>query len=111
MTQSCTVSWATDIYPSFESTGSGTCASAACHGGTDAPTMVDNDPTTTYDTLNKYQINGENYVGGTSSAILCSLGITMPVCGTAQMPEAPGILGSAVLTQISTWVQCGAPDN
>lgn len=110
-TQSCSVSWKTNIYPSFESTGSGTCATAACHGGTNAPTMVDNDPTTTYNNLAKYPINGNNYVGGTTPAIECNLGITTPLCGLAQMPEAPGALGSNVLTAISTWVQCGSPNN
>jgi hypothetical protein len=111
MTQSCTVSWTTDIYPSFETTGSGTCATAACHGGTNPPTMVDGDPTTTYNNLSKYPINGNDYVGGATPAIECNLGITTPLCGLAQMPEAPGALGSNVLTAISTWVTCGSPDN
>jgi hypothetical protein len=111
MTQSCTVSWKTDIYPSFESTGSGTCASAACHGGTSAPTMVDNDPTTTWTNLSKYPINGVNVVGGTNPALECNLGITTPLCGLAQMPLAPGALGTNVLTAISTWSACGSPDN
>ena len=107
----CSVSWTTDVFPNLESTGSGTCGTAACHGGANPPTIVDNDPTTTWKNLDAYQINGAPYVGATNAAIECNTGITSPVCGLLQMPEAPGTLSATVRTAISTWVACGAPNN
>jgi len=116
MTQNCTVSWKTQVFPLFMSTGPGQCASAACHGGTNPPTIADNDPATSLQNLQKYTINGKQYVatGSTDpagSSIECNLGMVTPVCGLAQMPEAPGALDAAQRTTIDTWVKCGAPNN
>lgn len=105
------MSWTTAIFPNLESTGSGTCGNSACHGGTNPPTIVDGDPTTTWTNLSKYMINGAPYVGATNAGIECNLGITTPLCGLVQMPEAPGTLSASVQTSIQTWVACGALDN
>jgi hypothetical protein len=110
------VSWKTTIFPVFESTGAAACGTQTCHGGTDSPTIVDGDPNTTFTNLTKYQINGKAYIatGDTNPAdseIECNTGITTPACGIAQMPEAPGVLDSANLTNIKTWLACGAPNN
>jgi hypothetical protein len=110
------VSWATTIFPYFESTGSGTCATQICHGGTNAPTIVDGDPATTYTNLTTYTINGLHYLAAgqtnpAQSSIECNIGITTPACGIAQMPEAPGTLDATARTDITTWLTCGAPNN
>ena len=99
----------------FESTGSGQCATGACHGGTNAPTILDNNPATTYTNLKAYSINGNPLinVGNTNpadSSLECDLGITQPVCGLGQMPQAPGALGANQWTSIDTWVKCGSPE-
>ena len=112
----CAVSWATTIFPTFESTGTGTCASTGCHGGTSAPTMTDGNPAATYATLTAYSINGLKYIaaGNTNpadSSIECNIGITTPLCGLAQMPEAPGQLNATARTNLTTWLACGAPNN
>jgi hypothetical protein len=112
----CTVSWSGTIFPYFESTGQGTCGTQLCHGGTNAPTIVDGNAATTFTNLTTYTINGLNYIatGNTnpaSSAIECNIGITTPACGIAQMPEAPGTLNATARTNITTWLACGAPNN
>ena len=112
----CTVSWSGTIFPYFESTGQGTCGTQLCHGGTNAPTIVDGNAATTFTNLTLYTINGLNYIatGNTnpaSSAIECNIGITTPACGIAQMPEAPGALNATARTNITTWLACGAPNN
>jgi hypothetical protein len=66
--------------------------------------------------MSVYNINGKPLfkTGDTNpsdSTIECDLGIQTPVCGIAQMPEAPGVLSGPNLTIIDTWVRCGAPDN
>ncbi|HEY8088246.1 MAG TPA: hypothetical protein VIF09_10385 [Polyangiaceae bacterium] len=116
VTQSCTVSWKTNVFPLFESTGAGTCGNAACHGGTNPPTVVDNDPATTYKNFSVYNINGKPVfktgdANPSDSTIECDLGIQTPICGIAAMPEAPGVLAAADRTTIDTWVKCGAPNN
>jgi hypothetical protein len=87
-----------------------------CHGGTNPPTIVDGNAATTYTNMSVYNINGKPLfkTGDTNpsdSTIECDLGIQTPVCGIAQMPEAPGALSGANLTTIDTWVKCGAPNN
>ena len=116
VTTNCAVSWKTNVFPLFESTGTGACGNAACHGGTNPPTVVDNDPATTYKNLSVYNINGKPVfkTGDTTpsdSSIECDLGMQTPICGIAAMPEAPGVLAGADRTTIDTWVKCGAPDN
>jgi hypothetical protein len=112
----CSVSWSTTIFPYFESTGSGTCGTTTCHGGTDAPTIVDGNPATTYTNLTTYTINGLHYIAAgqtnpAQSSIECNTGITTPVCGIAEMPEAPGVLSATARSNITTWLMCGAPNN
>jgi hypothetical protein len=115
-TQSCTVSWKTQVFPLFESTGGGTCGTSACHGGASAPTILDNDPATTYTNLSKYSINGKTLIvpadtNPADGTLECNLGMVTPVCGLQQMPQPPGALNSAQRTTIDTWVRCGAPNN
>jgi hypothetical protein len=104
------------VFPILESTGPGACGNAACHGGTNPPTVTDNNAAATYAALSKYNINGKpvvatGVVDPAGSSLECDLGIVTPVCGIAQMPEAPGVLSAANKTTIDTWVKCGAPNN
>jgi hypothetical protein len=41
----------------------------------------------------------------------CNLGITQPACGALAMPASPGVLSSANLQTIDTWIRCGTPQN
>jgi hypothetical protein len=110
------VSWPATIFPYFESTGSGECGTQSCHGGTNAPTIIDGNPATTYTNLTTYSINGLHYLAAgqtnpAESSIECNIGITTPLCGLAQMPTAPGALNATARTDITTWLTCGAPNN
>jgi hypothetical protein len=113
---SCTVSWASQVYPILESTGHGACGTSTCHGGATAPTIVDGNAGLTYTNLTAYTINGSKYVAAgntnpTASSIQCNTGATQPACGLGVMPLAPGALTAADHTTIQTWLACGAPNN
>ena len=116
MPMSCTVSWTNDVFPMLESTGSGACGSATCHAnGAQAPTIIDGNAAGTYNSLKGYTIiNGKPYIapGDTNladSTMDCDL--VTATCGANRMPLAPGVLSTAQLTTIDTWVKCGAPQN
>jgi hypothetical protein len=115
-TGTCAVSWTTDVFPLLESTGAGTCGSAACHAnGAQQPTILDGNATGTYNSLKGYTllnnvgyiVPGDDNVGG--SAMDCNL--VTGTCGALPMPEAPGALTAANKTTIDTWIKCGAPEN
>lgn len=115
-TVGCAVSWTTDVFPMLESTGSGTCGSAACHAnGGQQPNVLDGNPTGTYNAFKGYTLlNGTGYItpGNTSptaSSMDCNL--VTSSCGAIAMPEAPGALSQAQKTTIDTWIKCGAPEN
>ena len=115
-TGNCAVSWANDVFPMLESTGSGGCGSTLCHAnGTRPPYVLDGNAAGTYNTFKGYTIiNGKPYIapGDTNvadSTIDCDL--VAGTCGANKMPLAPGVLSTAQLTTIDTWVKCGAPQN
>lgn len=112
----CPVSWANDVFPLLESTGSGACGSATCHAsGGQVPSVLDGNPAGTYTGFtNLTVINNIPYIapGNTSaaaSAMDCNL--VTATCGPA-MPVSPtGTLSQAQKTTIDTWIKCGAPQN
>lgn len=116
-TMGCSVSWATDVFPMLESTGSGACGSGACHAnGAQQPTVLDGNAAGTYNTFKNYTlINAVGYItpGNTNpanSSIDCDL--VTGLCGANPMPLAPtGSLSQTQKTTIDTWVKCGAPEN
>jgi hypothetical protein len=115
-TGTCAVSWSTDVFPLLESTGSGSCGSAACHAsGGQQPTVIDGNAAGTYDNLKAYTLlNGVGYIvpGDTNvadSAMDCNL--VTGTCGASPMPASPGTLSGTQKTTIDTWVKCGAPQN
>ena len=115
-TGSCAVSWTNDVFPMLESTGSGACGGATCHAnGAQPPTILDGNAAGTYNSLKGYTIiNGKPYIapGDTNiadSTMDCDL--VTGTCGANKMPLAPGVLSTAQLTTIDTWVKCGAPQN
>lgn len=115
-TGSCAVSWTTDVFPLLESTGSGSCGSAACHAnGGQQPNVLDGNATGTYNALKGYTLlDNVGYIvpGNTNpadSAMDCNL--VTSTCGAVAMPQAPGALSQAQKTTIDTWIKCGAPEN
>jgi hypothetical protein len=115
-TGACAVSWANDVFPMLESTGSGSCAGAACHAnGAQQPTILDGNAAGTYNSLKGYTLlNAVGYItpGNTDpagSSIDCNL--VTNSCGAGVMPLQPGTLSAAQKTTIDTWVKCGAPQN
>lgn len=116
-TLGCSVSWATDVFPMLESTGSGACGNTTCHAnGAQPPTVLDGNPGGTYNSFKGYMIlDAKGYItpGDTNvadSTIDCNL--VTNACGAGVMPLSPaGALSQAQKTTIDTWVKCGAPEN
>ena len=114
-TTSCTVSWAKDVFTLFESTGSGSCGTAACHGATQLPTVTDGDAGATYANFKAYSaIDALPYIapGDTNpahAAMECNL--VTGSCGAEAMPASPGTLSAAQKMTIATWLKCGSPQN
>lgn len=109
----CSVSWLTTIWPAMQ--GAWGCASATCHGGGTDPPM-DGTASQAYATLADYTaVNSEPYfnpcsTSASASAFVCNTALT-GTCGI-QMPLASGgTISDAGLTEIATWVACGAPEN
>jgi hypothetical protein len=112
----CTVSYTADIYPKMQ--GTWHCTDAKCHGGTSYSPQLDSADNAYANMLN-YKIGSRPYINPCSidpdaSAFVCN--ISNPNCGSAQMPFPDNTLGSGPmsgsdLTQVTTWVQCGAPKN
>jgi hypothetical protein len=110
------VSWTTDVFPMLESTGSGSCGSAACHAnGGQQPNILDGNATGTYNSLKGYTLlNNVGYIvpgnaNPADSAMDCNL--VTSTCGADAMPLAPGALTATQKTTIDTWIKCGAPEN
>jgi hypothetical protein len=115
-TGTCAVSWANDVFPMLESTGSGSCGSAACHAnGAQQPPVLDGNAAGTYNAFKGYTLlNNVGYItpGDTSpagSSMDCNL--VTNSCGAGVMPMAPGALSAAQKTTIDVWIKCGAPQN
>jgi hypothetical protein len=115
-TPTCSVSWANDVFPMLESSGSGTCGSASCHAsGGQQPSVLDGNPTGTYSAFKSYTLlNNVGYIvpgdpNPADSAMDCNL--VTGSCGATAMPEAPGTLSATQKTTIDTWIKCGAPAN
>lgn len=113
----CSVSYATDIWPKMQ--GTWHCSDATCHGANvNQPTMLDN-ADDAYAVLQAYKIGARPYLDPCSidpdaSSFVCN--VSNPFCGTAQMPYPNNTLGTGPmagsdLTLVETWVQCGAPKN
>ncbi len=113
----CSVSYATDIWPKMQ--GTWHCSDAKCHGANvNQPTMLDS-PDDAYAALLAYKVGTRPYFNPCStdpdaSSFICN--ISSPACGTAQMPFPDNTLGSGPMSGgdfslVETWVQCGAPKN
>jgi hypothetical protein len=114
-TGACAVSWATDVFPMLESTGSGACGSAACHAsGAQLPAVLDGNPTGTYNSfVNFTLLNNTGYItpgaNAASSPIDCNL--VTATCGPAMPVAGTGTLSATQKQTIDTWVKCGVPMN
>ncbi len=115
-TSGCSVSWTKQIFPILQSTGAGQCASGTCHGGTQAPAILDADSMATYNALTDYHSKalGRRYVqpcaSPSQSGILCNLQ-TPPSCGSPMPINGIAPLSSTQIDLITQWLQCGAPNN
>lgn len=104
-------SFATDIFPYFQANGKWRCADGTCHGGTSAPPVAGDDPTSCLSSLKAISIGGKAYLAeGTTdpneSTLLCNLQGT---CGS-KMPKPPGAdPTTAELCIVEAWLKCGAP--
>jgi hypothetical protein len=116
--QSCTVKFSTDIFPKMQPNGNWKCSTAGCHNVTN-PIIDQNNAGTAYTSLTGYTIvgTGKPYVNPNStdpaqSTIVCNM-TTPSTCGAELMPKAgtgtPAT--TAEMTTITTWLQCGAPNN
>jgi len=114
----CTVSFSKDIWGKMSTTWH--CSDASCHGGNSiAPYMLDN-ASDAYTNLTAYMIGTKPYFNPCStdpdaSAFVCNVS-TPSTCGSAQMPFTNPTLGSGPMSTtdlglVTTWVQCGAPNN
>ena len=104
-------SFATDVFPYFQANGKWRCADGACHGGTSAPPVSGDDPTSCLSSLKAISIGGKSYLaeGATDpneSTLLCNLQGT---CGS-KMPKPPGAdPTNEELCMVEAWLKCGAP--
>jgi hypothetical protein len=113
----CSVSFATDIFPNLGATGAWQCAASGCHGtkGGVAPYISGATASAMYDTIQAITAGTNPLIDPcttdpTKSTLVCS---TAGTCGGA-MPLTSG--GATALTstqaqQVATWVGCGAPNN
>ena len=111
----CAVSFKT-ILAAFKTAN---CQSAAgCHGGSPPPNKphIDpDDPNGTWAELTAFSLsNGKAYINPcsidpTQSTISCNVNSAAP-CGDQVMPPGLG-LAANVVTDIDTWLKCGAPNN
>jgi hypothetical protein len=114
----CSVSWTNDVFPMFESTGSGACGNTtSCHGnGLNTPQVLDGNAQGTYNVFKAYTlINALPYIAPNDtnpahSTMECNL--VTGACGGLPMPQAPtGTLSQMQKNTIDTWLKCGAPAN
>jgi len=114
---SCAVSWSTTIYPLL--TGAWGCSASACHGGGTSPSITNNAASTVYTTLTNFKgadSTSRPYIlpgstDPTKSTFLCSL--TSPTCGTL-MPLGATVgnpVTTADVATLTTWIECGSPEN
>ena len=114
----CAVSWKTDIWPKMSSSGVWGCANNKCHGATaNDPSGLDGQDHA-YAILTAWtKTAGKPYINPCStdpdaSSFLCNMSAA---CGT-HMPYPDNTIGTgpaapADLATLTTWVQCGSPNN
>jgi len=92
-----------------------TCATAACHGGRQRPSLSDTNPTTLYNTLKSTavrQCGSDRLATPNDPANSALLELVQQQCGTFVMPAGcntnPCISASDIAT-ITAWIQAGAP--
>ncbi|MEO8874128.1 MAG: hypothetical protein ABI461_00960 [Polyangiaceae bacterium] len=124
-TATCGVSFATTIFGKYmAATGTWKCTDSSCHGPTgssgtsaNAPTIDGTDPKKAYAALATYRFQGKMYINACSIDPSAS-GMDSNLTGAAQpkMPQSgagvspPGATPDE-LTDLETWLKCGAPDN
>ena len=118
----CGVSWTNDIYPKMQTTGTWKCATAGtCHSQGVLPAIDPQSATTTYNSLMAYTgINSLPYIAPgvtdpTKSTFECNISPAPATC-SIEMPQVSATVGSnaataAEITEVDTWVKCGAPLN
>jgi hypothetical protein len=120
----CAVKWSTDIYPKMTAGGAWKCADTNCHGGNATPPIISGtSASAAYTALVNYGLIADttkHYFNPCStdpaqSAFVCNT-TTPSTCGALGMPSLATPPGAAAptpteLTQIATWVGCGAPEN
>jgi hypothetical protein len=109
-----TISFANDIFPMMQPTGTWKCSQAGCHQNASAPSMDPNVASNTYNTLVAYKLltNNQQYIvpgvnDPTKSGFDCNLKGT---CGTAQMPSGTPA-AAADIAKVDAWLSQGAPNN
>lgn len=121
----CTVSWATDIFPKIQPGGVWKCADANCHGpagaagtGPNSPTIDGTDSQKAYAALVAFSVDSTNpYINACSSDPSASempanlrgdIQQQMPTQGAGVSPAnaTPGDIAT-----LETWLACGAPFN
>jgi hypothetical protein len=112
----CAVSFTNNIWPKMSATGAWKCADGKCHGGNANSPSIDS-PDQAYLSLQAYKIGGKPYVlpcttDPTASTFVCNLqgtcGQKMPLADITVMPTPPT---TQEITDLTTWVACGAPKN
>lgn len=114
----CSVSFSKDIEGLMSSATAWNCVSSSCHGGTQAPAITGT-ASVDYPVLAKYSLNfNRPYINPCTtdpagSSISCNL-IPDSCDDMTQMPEPIGNnmkASAAQLATLTTWLQCGAPNN
>jgi len=124
-TTTCSVSFSTTIFAKYmQATGTWKCTDSSCHGPTgssgtsaNAPTIDGSDPKKAYAALAGYPFQGKPYIDACSTDPSAS-GMDANLTGAAQpkMPQSgagvspPGATPDEI-TDLETWLKCGAPQN
>jgi hypothetical protein len=117
----CAVSFSKDIEPMFSTQSVWGCTNMNCHGGTLQTPQITGTPALDYPTLTAYSTNFTRpYINSCStdpaqSSISCNITTTGDSCdGMSAMPVLQYGNSAPTTTQlamITTWLQCGAPNN
>lgn len=124
---SCTVSFQQTIFAKYMNgtTGTWKCASSSCHGpsgssgvGVNAPTIDGTNARATYNALTQFNsLQGMPYINActtdpSGSAIDCNLkGGCQPQMPTTGAGVSSASAQPAEISDLETWLQCGAPFN
>lgn len=123
----CSVSWTNTIFAKYIAQPNGTwqCSNTNCHGpsgssgvGVNQPTIDGQDATKAYAAFTQFTgLQGERYINActtdpTGSAIDCNLkGTCTPSMPTTGAGVSSAKVQPAELTDLETWLACGAPLN